>query len=90
MSMKVDLAAQLRSLDPASRVYPNSTFAAGDALLAIVRVNGRKLLAATASCAQAIDGALEGQLQAVGDGVLKLCPFTRQCRGPSQIGRAHV
>lgn len=74
--MKADLAAQLRPLDAASRVYPNSCFAAGDASLAVVRVAGKKQLAVSACCADAIDSALEGQLQTTADGVLKLCPFT--------------
>lgn len=74
--MKADPAALLHALDAASHVYPASAATAGDATLAIVRANGRKLLCAAAKCADAIDPELDGQLHTAGDGVLKLCPLT--------------
>jgi hypothetical protein len=74
--MKATLAEQLRALDAASVVYPNSCFAAGDSALAIVRVNGAKLLCESAASADALSADLTGEAQGVDGGTVKLCPFT--------------
>ena len=69
-------AEQLRALDPASSVYPSSVFAAGDAALAVVRMNGAKMLCALAPCADALAKGLEGESRATAGGVAKVCPLT--------------
>ena len=70
------LAERLCVVDPASRIYPNSCFAAGDTTLAVVRVNGVKMLCEAAADADALSGNLAGELQKIGDDTVKLCPFT--------------
>jgi hypothetical protein len=74
--MKAALTEKLIALDPASRVYPDSCFAAGDSTLAIVRVGGNKMLCQSAAAQEALSASLDGKVETVGTTAVKLCPFT--------------